>query len=252
MSTPPVNLKARLKESYDAIAPAYNTWTAVHSSLRERFLDKLLGYLLPEQQPVGNATVTARTFRILELGCGAGNITEQLLTFDFNTKTGYEGSTFHIVANDLSEGQIALAKERLGGGSGENQVEWVQSDMMTLSFADESFDAVIGLYSLIHLPREEQEVLIGRIGNWLRRPSEANGGGIALLNFSAEEREGTEMDKWLGEEKGWMYWSGWGAEKTVGIVKGSEGGLEVLFSEVVKELEGVDASFLWIIGRRVA
>lgn len=262
MSTPPVNIKARLKESYDAIAPAYNAWTTVHSSLRDSFLDKLLGYLLPQTgTPPKN-----RTFRVLELGCGAGNITEKLLSFDFE-KVGYEGCSFHIVANDLSEGQLALGRERLGGSTGEddeligggNQVKWVQSDMMTLSFPDESLDAVIGLYSLIHLPREEQEVMVGRIGRWLRRPVESSsgsgGGGVMLLNFGAEEMEGAEMEKWLGEEKGWMYWSGWGAEKMVDIVKGQNGrggGLEVLYSEVVKEVEGVDASFLWMIGRRAA
>ncbi|KAK3313676.1 methyltransferase [Apodospora peruviana] len=238
------DMKARLKESYDTIAPTYNTWTTSHSSLRIKYLDKLLQLLLGDDFSPG------RTFRVLELGCGAGiPVTESLLH--------YPTAHFHITANDLSSTQIALGKERLGGrdvtitelasecrDEGGSKVNWVQGDMMALSFSEgEKFDLVIGLYSLIHLPRDEQEVMVDRIAGWLRPDT-----GLMLVNFSEEEMPSHVSEGWLGEEKGWMYWSGWGAEKMEEKIGNKK--LEVLVSEVNNELDdGIDASFLWVIAR---
>ncbi|KAM7195411.1 27-O-demethylrifamycin SV methyltransferase, partial [Rhypophila sp. PSN 637] len=240
-------MKSRLKESYDAIAARYNDWTTQHSSLREKYLDKLLGFLLPS---VTAPSQPGQVYRVLELGCGAGiPVTERLVSFDFASEK--EGASFHIVANDLSSTQVELGQQRLGG----SLIEWIQGDMTKLSFPDESLDAVIGMYSIIHLPREEQAVMIRRIARWLKRPSSSDyrsGGGIMLLNFGDEASDGEVIDKWLGEDKGWMYWSAWGTEKTMDIVREKENGLEVLVEEVVSEKEdgGVDVMFLWVIARR--
>ncbi|KAK4208320.1 methyltransferase [Rhypophila decipiens] len=255
-------MKSRLKESYDAIAATYNDWTTQHSSLREKYLDKLLGYLVPSvaapSQP-GHGQV----YRILELGCGAGiPVTERLVNFDFASSDEKGASSFHIVANDLSSTQVELGQKRLGGSlvsfQTNNLIEWIQGDMTKLSFPDESLDAVIGMYSIIHLPKEEQAVMIRRIARWLKRPSSSDdhgsvgGGGIMLLNFGDEASDGEVIDKWLGEDKGWMYWSAWGTEKTMEIVREKQNGLEVLVEEVVSEKEdgAVDVMFLWVIARR--
>jgi 2-polyprenyl-3-methyl-5-hydroxy-6-metoxy-1,4-benzoquinol methylase len=40
--------------------------------------------------------------------------------------------------------------------------------MMALEFRPAMFDAVVAFYSLIHLPRVEQEILLQRISTWLR------------------------------------------------------------------------------------
>lgn len=221
--TIPANLKDRLKASYDTIAPAYNDWTAYTTSLRTSYLNRLLD-LLPSP-----ATAPSTPIRALELGCGAGTpITSTLLTSP-------RGIPFHVTANDLSETQLSIAKANLG--SDPAKVTWLQGDMMALSFPPASFDVIIALYSVIHLPREEQTALIGKIAKWLKP------GGLMLVNFGAEESTGTEMKDWLG---GWMYWSGWGAEKSLEVVKGA--GVEVVMEEVAPE-DGVDASFLWVIGR---
>jgi ubiquinone/menaquinone biosynthesis C-methylase UbiE len=215
-SQPPADLKARLKASYDVISPAYNKWTVDHSPLRLEYLEQLLA-LLP---------VTSDPIHSLELGCGAGvPVTERLLA----------DTRFQITGNDISTTQLATAKERFGS----DRVTWLECDMMSLTFPEQSFDVVLGFYSLIHLPREEQDVLLQRIWKWLKP------GGFILLNFSAEDMAGLVMEKWLGDE-GWMFWSGWGADKTLEKVK--EVGFEVVVGEVEKE--HVDVQFLWVIGRK--
>ncbi|KAJ2994880.1 hypothetical protein NUW58_g1426 [Xylaria curta] len=221
----PENLKQRLKASYDAMAHTYNEWTIPHSKQRMKYLEKALGYLnLPEQ---------SETLSFLELGCGCGlPVAQKLLS--------YPGAK--VVGNDLSDTQLALAKANLLEESDDEvsqRLELIQGDMNSLAFPDGRFDLVVAFYSLIHLPRSEQTALLGRIVRWLKP------GGYFVANFAKEELESFVMEKWL-DDKGWMYWSAWGEEKTLEELK--KIGLEVVVSDVVEDV--VDASFLWVIAKR--
>jgi ubiquinone/menaquinone biosynthesis C-methylase UbiE len=218
---PPVNLKARLKNSYDSMAPQYNEWTAQHTSIRMDYLDKLLPKLVENESPIA----------VLELGCGYGLPVSQKLLSHPNIS---------VTANDLSSTQIALAKENLKT-AGESRVTFLEGDMLKLDLAPRSFDAVVAFYSIIHLPRDEQVTLLGSIAKWLKP------GGFLLANFAADEIPGVEMENWLKEEKGWMFWSGWGQEGTVEKIK--DAGFEIITNEVVEDV--VDATnFLWIIAKK--
>ncbi|GAB1320933.1 Methyltransferase domain-containing protein [Madurella fahalii] len=228
----PANLKARIKESYDAIATAYNTWTESHHPVRLRYLSKLLAEFPPRSDDAGGGggDDKAAAMAALELGCGAGvPVTEALLA---------RGGT-HVTANDLSSTQLALARQRLGDDPA--RVRWVEGDMMDLAFPPASFDLVVAFYSVIHLPRHEQRVLMERVAGWLKP------GGVVLLNFGAEEMEGHVIDGWL-DEKGWMFWSGFGEVKTLEML--TDAGLEIVFSEVTRDETRIDGSFLWVIARR--
>ncbi|KUI55614.1 Demethylrebeccamycin-D-glucose O-methyltransferase [Cytospora mali] len=217
----PENLKARLKDSYDAIAERYTEWSIRTSDIRVGYLDKLLALLSPSHND------------ILEIGCGAGiPTTEKLLA---------HSPGFRITANDLSSSQIALGKKRLGEDvvGGGSRVTWIEGDMMQLDLPDGSFDVVLGFYTIQHLPRDEQSVMIRRVAKWLKP------GGYMLINFPAQEDENVVMTGWMGE-KGWVYHSGWGAEKYRQLVK--ETGLELVLDEVKQD--NVKAEFLWIIGKK--
>lgn len=86
--------------------------------------------------------------------------------------------------------------------------------MAALSFPDGSFDAVLGFYSIIHLPCAEQTELLQKIARWLKP------GGYLLANFAAEEMESLAI----------------------------EVGLEVVVANVEHDI--VDASFLWLIAKK--
>jgi len=201
------------------MATEYNQWTVPHSAIRLKYLDKLLLSLLEKKEPIS----------VLELGCGWGlPISQKLLSYP----------NISLTANDLSSTQITLAKENLKEAG--HRVTFLEGDMLKLDLAPGSFDAVVAFYSIIHLPREEQVKLLVSIAKWLKP------GGFLLSNFSAEDMQGTVMEKWLAE-KGWMFWSGWGREGTVEKVK--DAGLEIVFEEVATDV--VDkASFLWILARK--
>jgi SAM-dependent methyltransferase len=73
------------------------------------------------------------------------------------------------------------------------------SDVTELDFPDDSFDAIVSFFAIIHVPVEEQPALFQRIGRWLR----PDGWFMATL--------GTQH--WTGTEENWlsagapMYWS---------------------------------------------
>ncbi|KAK4043482.1 sterol 24-C-methyltransferase [Parachaetomium inaequale] len=236
-STPP-NLKARVKASYDAIAPAYNAWTTSHNVLRERYLARLLEHVQPPGTTPGSSSVDSTetnnpTKTALDLGCGAGVPSTAALL----------AAGLRVQANDLSTTQLALARARFADETRDGRVEWLEGDMMALEFAPASLDAVVALYSLVHLTREEQAAMVGRVAGWLRP------GGVVLVNFGLEETEGVTVERWLGRDEGWMYWSAWGAEKSLGVVR--EAGLEVLVEEISPPLGDSEAEFLWVIARKV-
>ncbi|KAI9825933.1 MAG: hypothetical protein M1819_000452 [Sarea resinae] len=222
---PPADLKSRMKASYDAIAPRYNEWTIPHSTTRLRYLDQLLSRL---------PTTSSTPVSVLEIGCGYGiPVTQKLLSYP----------NFSITANDLSGAQLALARARLlpdPPGPAHGRLTLLEGDMLALDFAPATFDAVVGMYSIIHLPRAEQVEMLREIVAWLKP------GGWVLVNFAAEELAGREVQTWLQEEKGWMFWSGWGSEATLEKVR--EAGLEVVVQETVED--AVNAQFLWILARK--
>ncbi|KAI0841119.1 S-adenosyl-L-methionine-dependent methyltransferase [Hypoxylon sp. FL0890] len=223
----PKDTKERIKASYDVIAPKYNAWTTKHSGLRLEYLSKVLE-LLPLSNP-------SQRLRFLELGCGAGlPVTHKLLSYP----------TVHVTANDISTAQIELARGHLLGDTEENagnakRLTLIEGDMTKLSFPDQSFDAVLAFYSLIHLPRVEQTEMIRKITRWVKP------GGYLLANFAESDSEAIVMEKWL-DENDWMFWSGWGKDETLKIVE--DAGLQIILGEVSKDV--VDASFLWVIAKR--
>ncbi|KAK0719049.1 S-adenosyl-L-methionine-dependent methyltransferase [Apiosordaria backusii] len=232
----PAEIKARLERSYDAIAATYNAWAVNYpNSLRLSYLDRLLSLFQTENATDESPT---RDRSVLELGCGNGHpILDRLFS---------SGLFSSIVANDLSPVQLDSAKSRLGAENSHTKADWIQGDMTSLSFAPCSFDIIIGLYTLIHLPRPEQLLMLEKISLWLRP------GGLALLNFSKEDTEADIIERWLGHEQGWMFWSGYGADNMPGLVQ-KIGGLEMVAGELRPEDEGsANVEFYWVILRKVA
>jgi ubiquinone/menaquinone biosynthesis C-methylase UbiE len=217
--TIPENLKSRLKDSYDAMAETYNAWTEQHLVRRHEALDQLIPLLKKRDGPLS----------ILELGCGSGVPVIQTILAQLDTK---------YVANDMSSTQISTAKKNLGPEL-EQRVIFIEGDMLSVSQPNVSHDAVIALFSIIHVPREEQVQLMATIFKWLKP------GGYLMANFGEDDMPAFSMPHWL-HEKGFMFWSGWGAEGTV--VKLKEAGFEIL--EEATKPDVVDVNFLWILARK--
>jgi SAM-dependent methyltransferase len=201
--------KRTVQAGYDELSERFGEWGArVEGDPWMRFVDDLAGRL-----PAGAA--------VLDLGCGNG------------TKTARLAGRFDVTGVDISEQQLRLARVAVPEAS------FVQADFTELELTAEHLDAVAALYSIVHVPRDEQPALFARILGWLKP------GGLFLASLS--HLGGPDRtEHWLGVD---MFFSGFDAETNGRIVR--EAGFEPLVEEVVwmHEPDG-DAAFLWVLGRK--
>ncbi|MFE6872603.1 class I SAM-dependent methyltransferase [Kitasatospora sp. NPDC057692] len=98
-----------------------------------------------------------------------------------------------VTGVDISEVQISRAQELVPGA------DFIRADATALELPQESFDAVVCLYALIHIPLAEQPAMLERIVSWLRP------GGWFLGTTGHRAWTGTDED-WLGGGVA-MWWS---------------------------------------------
>lgn len=82
---------------------------------------------------------------VLEIACGTGIVTRRL-------RDGLNESA-KIVATDLNQAMMDYAAQKFRP---EEKVEWKQVDATELSFADQSFDAVVCQFGLMFFPDKEK------------------------------------------------------------------------------------------------
>ena len=118
--------KRTVEAGYDALADRFGEWGAkVEGDPWERFLEDLADRLPADA-------------RVLDLGCGNG------------AKISRLADRFEVVGVDISERQLQLARAAVPEAS------FIQADFTELDFPAEAFDAVTALYSIVHVPRDEQ------------------------------------------------------------------------------------------------
>lgn len=120
---------------------------------------------------------------VLDLGCGCGVPASRILA-----------ERFAVTGVDISSVQIRQAHSFVP------QARFVVGDMTSVSFDPATFDAVVSLYAIIHVPLGEQFALIQSIYRWLREA------GMAVLIVGSRSWTGTKED-WLGVKGATMFWS---------------------------------------------
>jgi len=80
--------------------------------------------------------------RVLEVGCGTGGQTVQLLA---------RSPTAHLVSVDVSASSLDHARERVAVELPGRDVQWLQADLFDLPFADAAFDHLFICFVLEHL-----------------------------------------------------------------------------------------------------
>lgn len=111
---------------------------------------------------------------VLDVGCGSGVPVARTLADAGHRVTGI----------DLSEVQVRRARERMP------HARFLHADATAADFEPASFDAVVCLFSLIHMPLPEQPPLLRRSAEWLRP------GGLFVAT--------TGHGAWTGVEETWL------------------------------------------------
>jgi len=119
--------------------------------------------------------------KVLDLGCGAGVPIARALA-----------RRHRVTGVDVSERMLGLARASVP------DARYVLGDIAEVGFAECSFDAVVAIFVLFHLPVEEQITVLQKVWSWLRP------GGYLLATLSEEEEDPYTEDDFFGTR---MYWS---------------------------------------------
>ncbi len=161
--------KQVVRRGYDLVSRAYRADDAAEGAYAE-LLDRLEARVPPPA-------------KVLDLGCGCGVPVARRLS-----------PRYDVTGVDISPVQIERARALVPTAT------FQCADMAALHFPDASFDAVVCLYAIIHLPLAEQPALLRSISRWLRP------GGALFATVGYGAWTGTEKD-WLGVPGGDMWWS---------------------------------------------
>lgn len=203
-------LKLVVRSGYDTLALRGDNWSAP--------LDR------PDKTKYSRifADSVERGGRILDLGSGSGGKTSQLLA-----------RRFSLVCVDISLGQLRLAQTGLNAN-------FVQGDMSSIQFRQESFDGVAAFFSLIHVPDVEQTALLQSIFGWLRP------GGKLVATFGARAVGVDYTEDFMGLP---MCWSSLGSEASKVMVRDVGFRLDTAAEETAIEF-GSPVTFLWVVASK--
>jgi len=157
---------------------------------------------------------------VVDLGCGCGLPSTKLLTRHFD-----------VTGVDFSPVQIERAQRLVP------QARFICDDMSEVVFEDESLDAVISFYAIIHVPIDEHPALFQRIARWLKP------GGYLLAIVGYEAWSGVEAYRGIeGAEMAWSH-----ADEATNVAWIEEAGFDVLDVRFVPE---DDSGHCLVLARR--
>lgn len=196
-----MNPKEIVRKGYDKVSHAYQgDEIDDRCALAVTWIEDLIALLQPEAV-------------VLDLGCGCGVPASKMLA----------EKGFKVTGVDFSPVQITRARELVPNAA------FICEDMVQLGLPAVSFDAVIALYAIIHVPLAEQPKLFADIRRWIKD------GGYFLATVGSNAWTGTESD-WLGVEGASMYWSH--ADKDTYRQMLADAGFAILWERFIPESDG--------------
>lgn len=209
------DIRRIVKSGYDRIAEAYLSTKDPEDPTTLLALEELASRLPP------GATV-------LDLGCGAGVPATRWLS-----ERG-----FAVTGVDFSARQVDLARKLIP------TTTFIHADMTQLDIPLETFDAVVALHSIIHVPREDHPAMFAKVHTWLKP------GGALLVTLTVTDFEGEDTD-W----EGWgaaMRWSHYDARTNKQMLR--EAGFEIFYAEprTGGGIGAAEETWLWVLARKLA
>lgn len=158
---------------------------------------------------------------ILDVGCGSGYISSIL-----------ESKGFKVTGIDVSRKMLELAKENAPGST------FLRMDMKRLDFPKDSFDGVLCLCSIIHVPKRHRLEILKKFRRVLKPK------GLLAIHMGWGDWTGIEED-WLGGGAP-MYWSHFGRGKNLALIQKAK--LDTILSRASKQKDG---THLFVLARKL-
>lgn len=144
---------------------------AAYNTNSTRYANKFMQFDSYISQVMEFGTLLKDGFAVLDIGCGPGNVAQQLCSRKELSITGI----------DLSEEMLALAKRNVPHGT------FLLQDIRYATFLPESFDVVILSFCIVHLEAEEAKAVLEHAIKWVKS------GGYVYLSFMEGKKPGLEM-----------------------------------------------------------
>ncbi len=135
------------------------------------YADKFMSYQPYIQQVRIFTELLSEGFRVLDLGCGPGNVAKQIM----------DQKPVSITGVDLSESMINLAQSTVPQGI------FFTADIREVVFPANAFDAVVMSFCIVHLDDQDAFSLIDKAIHWLRN------GGYLYISFMEGKQAGFEL-----------------------------------------------------------
>ena len=163
---------------------------------------------------------------ILDLGCGPGNVSKQLLSY---------GKEFSIIGVDLSEEMVKLAQQNVPNAN------FSCHDIRNINFEEESFHAIIMSFCIVHLTGDEMILLIKKVSKYLKK------NGKVFLSFMQGDNEIFETTSFSNEE---IYFKFYMSSEVERILK--DNGISTLktIKQEYPELDGTLTTDVFIFGEK--
>jgi ubiquinone/menaquinone biosynthesis C-methylase UbiE len=199
-----IEKKEIVRNGYDKIAREYQANRHIFTDFKITRLREDFSSYLPR-----NAT-------ILDVGCGAGPFAKLLVQAGFD-----------VVGVDFSASMLGMSRKNVP------EAALIKGDLTELGFRDSSFDGLVALYSIIHIPREMHASLY-RSFHRILKPD-----GMLLFCIGSASWEG--VDEYFGAR---MFWSEYDLDTALQLVK--DAGIRIISGRFLKV--GEEKHF-WIIAR---
>lgn len=155
---------------------------------------------------------------VLDVGCGAG-----IPTAEFLTRKNIE-----VTGIDISDTMLELARENVP------QANFIKMDANELEFSPNTFDGLISVYTLFHIPKKKHPKILRNFYRVLKP------GGILMINSGLSESEG--VSNFFGVP---MFWSNYSPDTLLQLVK--DVGFSIIYEEILQR--GGEYQY-WIFGRK--
>ncbi|TFG09114.1 MAG: class I SAM-dependent methyltransferase [Promethearchaeota archaeon] len=189
-------------DGWNEIAPLY------HSSRNKEKINGELERLIE---------LLPKNAHVLDVGSGSGIPAAKYLT----------NAGLNVTGIDISDTMIEMARKNVP------QAKFINMDMNDIDFPDNTFDGIISVFALFHVPKNNHFSIFKRFHSLLK-PN-----GILLINTGISESEG--ISNFFGVP---MFWSNYEPEKTLNYVK--EAGFSIIFEGILQR--GGELQY-WIFAR---
>ena len=196
-------ISSLVRKGYNKIAKAYYSHRDLNKFNNE--LEKLVS-LLPKDA------------HVLDLGCGAG-----IPTAKFLVKNG-----IRVTGIDLSDNMLGMARENVP------DAKFIKMDINEIKFKENTFDGIISVYTLFHIPKQNHFLIFKKIFEILKP------GGILLINTGVSESEG--MSNFFGVP---MFWSNYNPKTTLDLIK--KAGFSIISEDILQR--GREYQY-WVYGKK--